>query len=61
MGGPFETMSDISSDSDDGILFQDRPSNANFQKRLMQAKSSTELDPMDQDAVSNAPSLQERS
>ncbi|CAO3621292.1 unnamed protein product [Mucor fragilis] len=43
-------MSDISSDSDDGILFQDRPSNANFQKRLMQAKSSTELDPMDQDA-----------
>ncbi|GAN06869.1 hypothetical protein MAM1_0139d06359 [Mucor ambiguus] len=43
-------MSDTSSDSDDGILFQDRPSNANFQERLMQAKSSMEFDPMDQDA-----------
>ncbi|KAL9545911.1 hypothetical protein MBANPS3_006910 [Mucor bainieri] len=43
-------MSDTSSDSDDGIFYQDKPSNANFQERMMQAKSSTELDPMDQDA-----------
>ncbi|CAO0798297.1 unnamed protein product [Mucor circinelloides] len=46
---PFEIMSDNSSDSDDGILFQDRPSSANFQERLMQAKSSTEFDPMDKE------------
>ncbi|KAL7328899.1 hypothetical protein PS15p_207097 [Mucor circinelloides] len=45
-------MSDNSSDSDDGIFFQDRPSSANFQERLMQAKSSTEFDPMDKETVS---------
>jgi len=55
---PFEIMSDNSSDSDDGILFQDRPSSANFQERLMQAKSSTEFDPMDKETVSMASSLQ---
>ncbi|KAL7313524.1 hypothetical protein PS15m_007262 [Mucor circinelloides] len=49
---PFEIMSDNSSDSDDGIFFQDRPSSANFQERLMQAKSSTEFDPMDKETVS---------
>lgn len=55
---PFEIMSDNSSDSDDGIFFQDRPSSANFQERLMQAKSSTEFDPMDKETVSMASSLQ---
>lgn len=55
---PFEIMSDNSSDSDDGIFFQDRPSSANFQERLMQAKSSTEFDPMDKETVSMVSSLQ---
>ncbi|KAG2191253.1 hypothetical protein INT46_011512 [Mucor plumbeus] len=42
-------MSELSSDSSDGITFDERTTNANFQERLLQAKSSTAFDPLNND------------
>lgn len=44
-------MSELSSDSSDGITFDERTTNANFQERLLQAKSSTAFDPLNNDTV----------
>lgn len=52
-------MSELSSDSSDGIAFDERTTNANFQERLLQAKSSTSFDPLSNDTVRYAHHYQE--
>ncbi|CEP18164.1 hypothetical protein [Parasitella parasitica] len=42
-------MSDLSNESIDGIAFDERTTSARFQERLMQAKTSTAFDPLDND------------